>query len=188
MRIPHLSCDAPCFLREDSLFCPSGNSAANRLCFGGCDRRHWPKIDDIACSFPVIREFYQRRVVRCRLPAQPPSRGFSGSPPSANSPEEARKCATEWLCTSRKRVETRSLIARVCDFSVIISPGHFWGSHSSITQIFEGVSHGSNLWELESRNQANHQPETRISAIAPEADLTRRRGDFSDPKRTWAFN
>ena len=39
----------------------------------------WPDFDEIPCIFPEIREIGLQRHVRCSLPAQPPSRGFSGS-------------------------------------------------------------------------------------------------------------
>ena len=41
-----------------------------------------PEIGEIPCIFPVIREFDQRRGVRCGLRAQPTSRGFSRSLPA----------------------------------------------------------------------------------------------------------
>ena len=60
--------------------------------------RAGPKFGDIPCIFPVIREFNHRRAVRCGLPAQPTSRGFSGSllafaEPCLTSPELRRQLA-----------------------------------------------------------------------------------------------
>ena len=59
-----------------------GNFAANPLLALGSGVRSRAEIDKIPCIFPVIREFSLRRPVRSRLPAQPPSRGFSSSLPT----------------------------------------------------------------------------------------------------------
>ena len=60
---------ASLFLRKNSLFCPLGNSAANRLVFKGSSQRDGPNIGEVPCIFPAIREFNHRRAVRCGLPA-----------------------------------------------------------------------------------------------------------------------
>jgi len=41
--------------------------------------RAGPNIGDIPSIFPVIREFHQRRAVRCRLPGQPAARSGPSS-------------------------------------------------------------------------------------------------------------
>ena len=53
---------------------------------------------------------------------------------SPNRPDVAPKCATKWRCSAQGRTRDTGLSGRASRFCRFISPGHFRGSHSTISQ------------------------------------------------------
>ena len=108
----------------------AGNSSKEVSCSNGFGQAGRGIFMEIPCIFPADQGISPLRRVRCSLPAQPPSRGVSGSLPtlakaSARSPELRHQLAAILSDLTPESASQRKNAASL--------PGYLFGAFSGVT-------------------------------------------------------